>query len=204
MAKDAVQTQTIYSIPTESRDITRAFWSSVALMLVCIFVSLFVATQYMAAHYGYDESIGTPIWRFGGGGIYNPLMAIWWCAKYYRADVHPAVRGVATHGLVILMIGGVISLISMASLLGYMRKKDKNQRNDLHGSAHWATSQEIMQSGLMPTKENIGGALLGRVQITNEKKKSRTFICAIKARSIFLYLLQRVRVKAWASSCRRC
>ncbi|PJC14659.1 MAG: conjugal transfer protein TraG, partial [Comamonadaceae bacterium CG_4_9_14_0_8_um_filter_57_21] len=44
-------------------------------------------------------------------------------------------------------------------------RKLKDERNDLHGSAHWAVAEEIEAAGILPTPANVGGVMLGAVDV---------------------------------------
>lgn len=163
------QQNAIYSIPREQTDITKFVWSALGLMLIITFLSLTASTQYIAWKLMYAKELGGEILP----GIYWPVMCIVWIFKYYSAAYGPEVMSVISQGISILAGGGVLSIL-VPVCLNYIRtQREKNKRNDLHGSAHWAEPKEIKETGLLPVEKNKGGVLLGQVEIDGKKSYLR-------------------------------
>lgn len=156
-----MQKNTIYSIPREQADITRFVWVALAIMLVITLLSMTAATQYMAWKFMYAGELGGKI----TDKFYWPFMCLVWIFKYYSPAYGQAVMGVAGQGMSILAAGGVISILIPVAITYWRTRKLKGQRNDLHGSAHWAENDEIKKSGLLPDEKNKGGVLLGCVEV---------------------------------------
>jgi len=158
----AAEVSPLYSIPKESGDITRFVWVSLAIMLVVTILSMTASTQYLAWKFMYAQELGG---RIGDTRFYLPFMCLIWVFKYYSAAYGQAVMQTISQGILILAVGGILSIL-IPVWIAYLRtKKLQNQRNDLHGSAHWADDKEIKKSGLLPDEKNKGGVLLGQVQV---------------------------------------
>ena len=155
------QKNTIYSIPREQGDITRFVWVALAIMLLITLLSMTASTQYMAWKFMYAGELGGKI----TDKVYWPFMALVWIFKYYSPAYGQAVMGVVSQGISILAAGGVLSILIPVGIAYLRTKKLKGQRNDLHGSAHWAGNDEIKESGLLPDEKNKGGVLLGCVEV---------------------------------------
>lgn len=156
-----MQKNTIYSIPREQGDITRFVWIALAIMLLVTLLSMIASTQYIAWKFMYAGELGGII----DGKFYWPFMCLVWIFKYYSPAYGQAVMGVAGQGMSILAAGGILSILIPVGV-AYMRtRRLKNQRNDLHGSAHWADNEEIKKSGLLPDEKSKGGVLLGCVEV---------------------------------------
>lgn len=156
------QTQSLYSIPREQGDITRFVWSAIAVMLLVTMLSLTASTQYIAWKFMYARELGG---RIGDSHFYLPFMCLVWIFKYYSQAYGQAVMQTISQGISILAAGGALSILIPVAI-NYVRTKQlRNQRNDLHGSAHWADNVEIKKSGLLPEEKNQGGVLLGQVEV---------------------------------------
>lgn len=160
-----MQKNTIYSIPREQGDITRFVWVALAIMLLITLLSMIASTQYMAWKFMYAGELGGKI----AEKVYWPFMCLVWIFKYYSPAYGQAVMGVAGQGMSILAAGGILSILIPVGIAYWRTKKLKGQRNDLHGSAHWADNEEIKKSGLLPDEKNKGGVLLGCVEVDKKQ-----------------------------------
>lgn len=152
---------TIYSIPREQGDITKLVWVALVIMLLITLLSMTASTQYMAWKFMYAGELGGKITEH----LYWPFMCLVWIFKYYSPAYGTAVMGVVSQGISILAAGGILSIMIPVGIAYWRTKRLKNQRNDLHGSAHWADNEEIKKSGLLPDEKNRGGCLLGCVEV---------------------------------------
>ncbi|GAB1394094.1 conjugal transfer protein TraG [Rhodocyclaceae bacterium] len=159
------QTQSLYSIPREQGDITRFVWSALAIMLMVTLLSMTASTQYIAWKFMYAQDLGGRIGHLGDNHLYLPFMCLVWIFKYYSPAYGQAVMQTISQGITILAAGGALSILIPVAINYLRTKAARNQRNDLHGSAHWADNEEIKKSGLLPENKNSGGVLLGQVEV---------------------------------------
>lgn len=151
----------LYSIPREQADITKFVWQALGIMILTTIVSMWLATEYLAWAFMYAQELGGKIF----GAIYWPWMVLVWTWKYYSQAYGLDVMRVCGNAMKILALGGVASLIFPSMYMYYRTKKARQERNDLHGSAHWATDEEVREAGLLPDEKNSGGCLLGQVEV---------------------------------------
>lgn len=156
-----MQKNTIYSIPREQGDITKFVWVALGIMIVITMLSLTAATQYLAWKFMYAQELGGRL----TGHFYWPVMCLVWIFKYYSPAYGQAVMATVSQGISMLAAGGVLSILIPVAIAYVRTRRLKNQRNDLHGSAHWADNDEIKESGILPDEKNQGGVLLGCVEV---------------------------------------
>ena len=99
-----------------------------------------LATQHVAAAYGYPDALGGTV----VGRLYPPWKFItWWFA--YQPNP-PSVIDQA-FWIALAAYGGLTLMLSAVLVLGGRRSRP---HKDLHGTAHWASADEIRASGLLP------------------------------------------------------
>ncbi len=115
------------------------------LLIIAILMINQIATQYVAAAFGYDIVLGKPIF----GHIYEPFHWVIWTFQF--GSTHKQF-----FNLVIIKAGtamiGVIILFVVMKLLLYRQAKSYD---DVHGSAHWATKNEIEKMGLLNQQKGV-------------------------------------------------
>ena len=83
-----------------------------------------------------------------------------WIFKYERLT-RPAQAAIFDRAHAIVGIGFVLALIAPMYFIFRRSQRIKNERNDLHGSAHWAAPKEVEATKLLPSPENRGGVVFG-------------------------------------------
>ena len=116
-------------------------WGVIAELLTLL-VGPWAATQYMAAQYYYASWLGKP-WVVLIVPIYKPWQFFLWLWQWFSVK---AMEDIFLTGLDILIIAHAAPLVS---LLVYVRRSRQFAgETDLHGSARWATKEEIEKAGL--------------------------------------------------------
>jgi type IV secretion system protein VirD4 len=158
-------TPSIYNIPKSSADLARVVWVAAGLCVAVLLVGLIVAGQYAAWRFGYHPSLGQPVWPdpSGKGGLYAPGAIFVWIWKYFRPDVAAETRTVITQAIAMLAGFGIAGLLVAVTYIWHRTRKLKTEELHLHGSAGWASEQDIAKSGLLPSDANKGGCLVGSV-----------------------------------------
>jgi type IV secretion system protein VirD4 len=85
---------------------------------------------------------------------------------------------------VMLAVGALSAIIIPVAFVFQRTRKLKDQRNDLHGSAHWAVAEEIEAAGILPTAANVGGVMLGAVDIAVKNSGFKPF--GAKTKTVYL------------------
>lgn len=108
------------------------------VVFLTTFVGVNVAvTQTIAKHFAYSEALGKPL----VGHLYQPLAWLFW-QREFREQAPK-----------LFQIGAVVQLAVILVLIAMMfflrPKRRPTAIADLHGSAHWASEDEISRMGLL-------------------------------------------------------
>ena len=131
---------------------------SVSFLSVVVMFSLFLIagsaalTQYLAHLLGYPPGLGRPMFRT----IYAPWKWIGWSQSFY-SDYKP----IFTKAYELVGAGSASIFALYALLAGNLRRLEPSGMKDMFGTAHWADRSEIVQAGLLPTKEKNQGVYVG-------------------------------------------
>jgi len=116
-----------------------ALWG-LALLGVYLFAACWITTQWLADRFAYQPALG----ERGPLGLYGPFDGFGWLFRYYRSA--PEIFGTAAVGFA--AAAGVGFLIYVL-IVGFGQRSIR-QHDGIHGTAHWATEDEVRQSGLLP------------------------------------------------------
>jgi len=162
----------LYHIPKAQRDITGIVWPALGMILLMLFLGFQLSTEYVAWRLGWPAVFGAPIL----GHWYAPWMGILWGMEYDNLQYGREVLQTFAVAHALMMGCGLLALLLPATYLYRHRQKMALERNDLHGSAHWATDAEVMQSSLLPDHKNRGGVFLGAYTVTSPNRHWRRFV----------------------------
>lgn len=122
--------------------------AKIVILLLALSIASVAATQVLAWRWQYHQALGKPL----QGHWYWPWDWLKWSMRFYDTHSQIVMTGIA----VFLMT------LTMMLLVFYMRimliKRDTSAMDDLHGSAHWASKQEIQETGLLDCKGVYVGA----------------------------------------------
>ena len=154
MASKQSVTNPIYNLPQQgAKRLSGVMWEVVVIGLLTILLVSWIATQYLAVKLGYQDALGQPIVHFIKP-IYQPFAWIVWGWKYGDMD-NPFVKtlfGNAYMGVT----GGVLCGVFLAAYMNYRRTQNLTSGNEhIHGSAHWATLDEVKKTGLLGTGRGV-------------------------------------------------
>ncbi len=116
---------------------------SYALLALFVVVYSVAVTQWLAAKLGYQPALGPRLI----GPFYNPLNLVEWFSRWFF--VAPQIFKPAFYA----WTGGCVAaaLIQRAYLGFFVRRLRRNE--GLHGTAHFATEEEIAHAGLLPRRK---------------------------------------------------
>ncbi len=155
-------TPSLYHIPRAQQDITRFVWSALGLFMMIVGVSLWAATEYAAWQLQWNPALGRPMMRLGALPLYAPYDVLIWTWKYNSLQYGTTVMKVFEHAHLIMGAGGMLSLLLPVGLAYRRTRRAAGEKNDLHGSAHWADTEEVKAAGILPNEHNQGGVLFGQ------------------------------------------
>jgi len=133
--------QNQYGLGDTGRKTAALRWGYLLFSLLLALASLSLATQQVAAYFAYQPALGLP-WMSAFGTVwYAPWKIITW---HQMGSQHEAVRQAVFHGQMLFMIPQML-------IFGYalMSARKPKGHSDLHGSARWASDDEIKEMGLL-------------------------------------------------------
>jgi type IV secretion system protein VirD4 len=135
----------LYILPRRDLDPIGVIFPSIGIVIWVSAASCWAATQEVARAFGYQASLGRPLF----GHAYSPFDLVAWAIKFD----HPArfgleIHRVFAHAYPIVAIGNALG-ICVAVLMAAWRVGRLQRHTDLHGSAHWASPQEVWATGLL-------------------------------------------------------
>ncbi len=129
---------------------TKTFKRLAVLGLVVLpMAGLVVSTQMLAN----TLLLGSPLFEAAGTAIYRPW--VWLTLFVDYAEEFPDVFAKTRIGVT----AGAIAAVFWVLIL--RRLKDANKVLTAHGSARWATDEELEESGLLTSKKRVDGVVIG-------------------------------------------
>lgn len=137
----------------------------ILLMLLGMCMASEIATQYFASKVAYSPYLGAPLYPGRGWALYAPYKWLIWAWDFGSVS---AVRDRFTMMLVIALIGGLISVVAgICCIYGLFAPTDG--MDALHGSAHWAITEEIDATGYLGTRSReVDGVFIGSVMFERD------------------------------------
>jgi type IV secretion system protein VirD4 len=129
------------------------------ITIVIIFIGIQAAVQSFARGVGYDPRwVGEPAQLVTVGGkqirIYSFWKLFYWTLMYYkRLDIHPLL-------FASWKITGYTSMTAIAFYLLLEFVLVRNRRQNIFGTARWASRKDLEKAGILRTK---GGMILGQL-----------------------------------------
>src|SRR5512135_2102889 len=132
-----------HRLPHRHPDVGGIVWPALALILLGLLLTVWIATEYTAWALGWAPALGPPLTR----SVYGPFDGLRWRLQW--AGHSPALTQVFTQQALVLQAGALLSVLAGVGL-AYRRCQAAHAPSDLHGSAHWATRAEVLATGLLP------------------------------------------------------
>jgi type IV secretion system protein VirD4 len=108
-----------------------------------------VATQYVADRLRYHPALGSPLF----GHVYPPWAWLEWQALYYDAA-----RKTFNTVYVGFLAAVGLAFFGYVLAIGFLTRSARRHEG-VHGTAHWASREEILATGLMPRPGNAGAGV---------------------------------------------
>src|SRR5262245_38205613 len=143
-----------YRIPPNPGFIGAYNWRAMLAGFALLFLFNIAATQLIAAKFAYQPALGPPIFRTRDVSIYQPFAWSIWVLRY-AGSRNPRVRFPVQLGL-LTVAGGCVATIGFFFLLNMRRiKRLSKNAEDVHGSARWATEEDIRRTGLLDARKGV-------------------------------------------------
>ncbi len=147
----------LYHLPQAGKDLTRIVWPALGLFLIIGLLGFWAATEYAAWALRWSPALGTVL----APQVYAPWKIVLWSWRFDRPEAGQRVLAVFARAQAMLGLSGLVALFLSVAVSYRRTRKEAGRCNDLHGSAHWATSEEVAATGLLPDAANAGGVYLG-------------------------------------------
>ena len=129
-------------------------WKAPLLGLGIMLAGNWGATAYIADRFGYDAQLGAPLKQIGSTPVYEPFHWVLWIIRYASIE-DPAIRHVIYTGAGIAVCAMFTAMMLSIFINLYHNKNLLDNTEDLHGSARWATSKDLQETGLLTTKQGV-------------------------------------------------
>lgn len=142
-------------------------WLYLPFMLLLGVGSMVLATQRVAAFFGYHPALGEPLSTAWGIPWYAPWSVIDWQGQFGSSDLSGFIERIIAQSQALFLAP---QFLVLGAWLFFRRRLRANA--DLHGSARWATEKEIRAMGYLAgqgvyvggwRKQYAGPALLARL-----------------------------------------
>src|SRR5215467_1799530 len=138
-------------------------WLAMALGCTLFLLTSWAATEYIAMRFEYQPELGDPLFQVGHTYVYPPFA--WFLWGLHNITSHdPAVRRPLGEGIVILFGGCAVSIFLYFGANSLRSRRLSANAEHLHGSARWATGEDIRETGLLDASQGVyvGGWKPGR------------------------------------------
>ncbi|MBV9268034.1 MAG: type IV secretory system conjugative DNA transfer family protein [Acidobacteriaceae bacterium] len=149
-----MNSKALYRTPPDPGYIGGYNWTAMLTGFTVLLLSNVAATQYVAYRFGYQRALGMPLYRAAHLAIYQPFAWSMWVLRYVGSE-NMKIRGPVQIGELIVMAGCGLA-IGLFYILNLRRTKALSKNSeDLHGSARWATEEDVKATGLLDSKQGV-------------------------------------------------
>lgn len=117
---------------------------NIFLLMILVCISSSITTQYLAHKFGYHSSLGDPLFST----FYWPGAWVEWSWRWWSTHAQ-----VLQQGLTLFTALSILSMVIFAFGI-FLRARKSVAIAGLHGTAHWASQQEIQNAGLLSKQKN--------------------------------------------------
>ena len=134
-----------YKLPRGGTQSAGGIWLwGIGTEIAVLIFAPWAATQYLAWRFQYHPHLGTPLLTTRIGNLYYPWDLLMWWWQWRKLTGTEAWWG---HVLWIISIAHIAPLLSFGLIV--RRAWQFGGKSDLHGSARWATAEEIERMGIL-------------------------------------------------------
>src|SRR5271168_171880 len=144
----------LYRVPRKPGYLGGYNWRATAFGCLLLVLVNFIATQYIAARFGYQPALGAPILRAKSASLYEPFSWIVWGWRYCTSQ-DERIRRPFFEGEMIVFAGSFLCVGIFFVLANRRTRKLTENAEDLHGSARWADDTDVRDTGLLSTTQGV-------------------------------------------------
>ena len=143
-----------YRIPPNPGYVGGYNWRAMLAGFALLLLSNIAGTQFIAHQFKYQLALGDALYRGNAFALYQPFAWSAWVLRYMGAR-NPEVHFPVQVGLVIVL-GGCAATIGLFFLINMRRTKRLSANTeDIHGSARWASEDDIERTGLLDAQSGV-------------------------------------------------
>jgi type IV secretion system protein VirD4 len=149
-----------YVLPPEPKHVGEMNWKALRAALLFFCVWNWVITEVLASYFTWQRALGTTHTAIGKWMVYPPWQWMVWFSSQAFTNKSLGVIFPLTGGLFAALIGFTLSIGLMRNLVNRSLRRAMENQKDLHGSAKFATAEDITErAGLLSGKNGlvIGG-----------------------------------------------
>jgi type IV secretion system protein VirD4 len=121
----------------------------VLIAAACCLAVWVLATQFLAWSFDYDAALGPARW-----GVYPPWKWISWCWRL-KGSADPGILRAIKFAAIFGIVGTVVPVMCSTSSPIERAKRLSQGTDQIHGSATWATPEEVRATGLLSSTEGV-------------------------------------------------
>src|SRR3974390_2110684 len=133
---------TLYRTPQKPGYLGGYDWRATGFGLLLLVGVNFGATPCIAARFKYQPALGRPLVPSKKGGVYEPFAWIVW-GWHNSTSQDPRVRQPLFEGEITVFAGSLLCVAVFFAAASRRSWRLMENAEDLHGSARWATQQDI-------------------------------------------------------------
>jgi len=146
-----------YRIPPNPGYVGGYNWRAMLAGFALLLFSNIAGTQFIAYRFQYQPALGDALYRANSLALYQPFAWSVWVLRYMGAP-NPEIHLPVQIGLVIVLAGCAVT-IGLFFVINMRRTKTLSANaEDIHGSARWASEEDIHSTGLLDAH---GGVYVG-------------------------------------------
>ena len=147
-------TPKVYRTPRDPGFVGGYNWSAMAAGVLLLVGVNIAATQFVAHRFRYQAALGKPLFEGNSVCLYQPFAWSSWVLRH-GGSTNPHIRLPILSGALIVVFGSALTVaLAYAINLRRARRLSENTE-DLHGSARWATPEDIRATGLLTAKQGV-------------------------------------------------
>src|SRR5215471_18788972 len=144
----------VYRTPKDPGYIGGYNWSSLIAGIFLLVLTNAAATQFIARRFHYQPALGMPLACFGDRAFYEPFAWARWLWKH-GSSANPQVRQPMLLGALIVVAGASATLAVVYALNLRRTRRLSQGTEDIHGSARWATADDVRATGLVDNAQGV-------------------------------------------------
>lgn len=143
-----------YRTPHNTQSFGRIHMPTLLGALFSVVVINLIGTEFIAYRFDFAPALGLPLTHFDNIALYAPWKWCFWFLRYTKSQV-PYVKNTVGFAILGIVMGCIVVVI--ASVMANFRRTRKliEGSEDIHGSARFATADDLRANGALVTEEGV-------------------------------------------------